>query len=64
MPGSMQIAEGKMDGDKISSSISASRVKIYSPRLSYVLTAFSLAGFQVTTIGRFWVTAEESVQLV
>jgi hypothetical protein len=22
-------------------------------------TAFSLAGFQVTTIGRFWVTAEE-----
>ena len=23
-----------------------------------VLTAFSLAGFQVTTIGRFWVTAE------
>jgi hypothetical protein len=24
-----------------------------------VLTTFSLAGFQVTTIGRFWVTAEE-----
>jgi hypothetical protein len=30
----------------------------YSSRLSNVLTAFSLAGFQVTTIGRFWVTAE------
>jgi hypothetical protein len=26
--------------------------------LSNVLTTFSLAGFQVTTIGRFWVTAE------
>jgi hypothetical protein len=24
-----------------------------------VLTTFSLAGFQVTTIGRFWVTAED-----
>jgi hypothetical protein len=31
----------------------------YASRLSNVLTAFSLAGFQVTTIGRFWVTAEE-----
>ena len=30
----------------------------YSLRLSNVLTTFSLAGFQVTTIGRFWVTAE------
>jgi hypothetical protein len=27
-----------------------------------VLTAFSLAGFQVTTIGRFWVTAEGAVR--
>jgi hypothetical protein len=25
-----------------------------------VLAMFSLPGFQVTTIGRFWVTAEES----
>jgi len=30
----------------------------YSSRLSNVLIAFSLAGFQVTTIGRLWVTAE------
>jgi hypothetical protein len=34
----------------------------YSSRLSNVLTAFSLAGFQVTTIGRIWVTAEETNQ--
>jgi hypothetical protein len=31
----------------------------YSSRPSNVLTAFSLAGFQVTTIGRIWVTAED-----
>jgi hypothetical protein len=30
----------------------------YSSRPSHVLTAFSSAGFQVTTIGRIWVTAE------
>src|SRR5258708_20767920 len=30
----------------------------YSSRPSNVLIAFSLAGFQVTTIGRIWVTAE------
>jgi hypothetical protein len=30
----------------------------YSSRPSNVLTTFSLAGFQVTTIGRIWVTAE------
>ena len=35
----------------------------YSLRLSNVLTTFSLAGFQVTTIGRFWVTAEAVKQL-
>ena len=35
----------------------------YSLPLSNVLTTFSLAGFQVTTIGRFWVTAEGSANI-
>jgi hypothetical protein len=34
----------------------------YFPVEFNVLTYFLLAGFEVTTIGRFWVTAEEMVQ--
>jgi hypothetical protein len=35
----------------------------YSSRPGNVLTSFSLAGFQVTTVGRFWVTAEDQFEL-
>ena len=36
----------------------------YSSVRVNVLTTFSLAGFQVTTIGRIWVTAEAVITLI